>query len=62
MEDTERLDEQEHEVKSEVDDLERKGDELEERGHEVDRKIAETGEEFDRKKQSSDVPGAQPDD
>ena len=58
----ERFDEQEREVRSEVDDLEHKGDELEQQGHEVDEKIAETREEFDRKKQSSEVPGAQPDD
>ena len=55
----ERLDEREDEIRGDVDELEGKGDQLEQRGSEVDGQINETREEFERKQQSSEVPGAQ---
>lgn len=59
MEHVERLDERENELRSEVDGLDKQGDELEQRGEQVDEQINEAREDFERKRQSPDTPGAQ---
>jgi TolA-binding protein len=59
VEHVERLDEREKEIRGDTDDLDRQADELEQRGSEVDGEIDEAREEFARRQQSSDVPGAQ---
>ena len=62
MENVERQDEREQELRSEVDDLERQGDELEGEAEKVDQQIDETRDDFEQKKQSSEAPGIQDDD
>ena len=62
MEHLGRQDERERELSSEVDQLEDQGDELEQRGQDLDKEIDQAREEFERKKQSSEVPGAQDED
>jgi F0F1-type ATP synthase membrane subunit b/b' len=59
VENVERQDEREAEIKADVDELEQKGDELEERGEQLDQQIGETREEFERGRGSADVPGLQ---
>ena len=59
MEHVERQDEREAELRGETDDLERQGDELEQEGERVDQQIDDVRDEFERKKESTDVPGAQ---
>ena len=59
VEHVERLDESEDGIRGDADELERKGDELEERSNELDGEIGDVREEFERKQQSADVPGAQ---
>ncbi|HYZ29648.1 MAG TPA: hypothetical protein VE570_11360 [Thermoleophilaceae bacterium] len=59
MENVERQDERERELRADVDELEQQGDELEERGERLDEQIDDVREEFERKKRSSETPGAQ---
>jgi chaperonin cofactor prefoldin len=59
VEHVQRQDEREQEIRGDVDQLEERGDELEERAEELDDKIDATREEFQRKQQAEDVPGAQ---
>jgi molecular chaperone GrpE (heat shock protein) len=59
VEHVERQDEREQELKSEVDDLEQRADDLEDDGQRLDEKVDAVREEFERRKQSSEVPGAQ---
>ena len=63
MEHVERQDEREQELRDDADSLEEKGDELEQRGSEVDEQIGDVREEWERKQDDGEVPGAQrPDD
>jgi hypothetical protein len=62
VEHEERQEEREAEIRSDADGLEQQGDEMESRGEELGRQIGEVREEWESKKQSADVPGAQPDD
>ena len=59
MENVERQDQRERELEADVDELEDRGDELEDRGKRLDEQIDDVREEFERKKGSSEVPGAQ---
>jgi hypothetical protein len=59
VEHEERQDEREAELRRDADQLEQQGDELEQKGEQLDQQIDETREEFERKQQSSEVPGAQ---
>jgi hypothetical protein len=59
VEHVERQDEREDELRGDADELEKRGDELEQRAEELDGQIEDVREEFERKKQSSEVPGAQ---
>jgi len=59
VENVERQDEREQELRSEVDDLQRQGDELEGEAEKVDQQIDETRDDFEQKKQSSEAPGIQ---
>lgn len=61
MEHVERQDEREDELRQDADGLEQKGDELEEQSARLDEQIDEARDDFEQKKGSSDVPGAQPD-
>lgn len=60
VEHVERQNEREDEIAGDVEQLEHQGDELEEHGEDLDKQIDETREEWQRKQQSQDVPGAQP--
>jgi chromosome segregation ATPase len=59
VEHVERQDEREQELRSEVDDLEEQGDDLEEKGDRLEHQIDDARDEFESKKQSPEVPGAQ---
>jgi septal ring factor EnvC (AmiA/AmiB activator) len=61
VEHIERQDERENELRQDADELEQKGDELEEESARLDKQIDETRDEFEQKKGSAEVPGAQPD-
>jgi chromosome segregation ATPase len=52
-------DEREAELRSDVDELDEQGDALEQRGEEFERKVGEVREEWERKQDAGDVPGAQ---
>jgi septal ring factor EnvC (AmiA/AmiB activator) len=55
----ERQEEREAELKSDTDRLEQQGDELEQHGDRLEQEIGSAREDFEQKKQSADVPGAQ---
>ena len=59
MEHVERQQERESELRADADKLEQQGDQLEERGDELDQQIDDVREDFERKKDAEDVPGAQ---
>jgi hypothetical protein len=59
VEHVERQDEREDELRADADELDKKGDELEQRGEELEQKVDEEREDWNRKQQSSDAPGAQ---
>ncbi|HEX4734051.1 MAG TPA: hypothetical protein VH247_06520 [Thermoleophilaceae bacterium] len=59
MEHVERQEERERELSGELDQLDDQGNELENEGERVDQQIGEVREEFERKKDSPEVPGAQ---
>jgi hypothetical protein len=59
MENVKRQDEREDELRADADELEEQGDELEESREKLGQQVEAVREEFDRKKQASDVPGAQ---
>jgi hypothetical protein len=61
VEHVERQDEREAELRQDADKLEQQGDELEEKSGRLEEQIDEVGDEYEQKKGSSDVPGAQPD-
>jgi predicted nucleic acid-binding Zn-ribbon protein len=61
VEHVERQEDREDQLRSEVDELEQKGDELEGEGKRLDDQIDDTREDFERKKQTSEVPGLQED-
>jgi len=46
-------------LRADADKLEQHGDQLEERGEELDQQIDDVREDFERKKDAEDVPGAQ---
>jgi uncharacterized protein YlxW (UPF0749 family) len=59
VEHVERQDEREAELREDADRLEEKGDELEQQGGKLDDEIDDVRQEFERKKGSTDAPGAQ---
>jgi len=59
VENVERQDEREAELRADVDQLEQRGDEMDERAERLGGQIEETREEFERKKESSEAPGLQ---
>jgi hypothetical protein len=59
VEHVERQDEREREVRAVADQLEERGDEMGERSDELEHQVENVREEFRRKQQSEDVPGAQ---
>jgi hypothetical protein len=59
VEHVERQEEREQELRADADRLEQQGDQMEEERDRVDKQIGDVREEFERKKQSEDVPGAQ---
>lgn len=63
VEHVERQEEREAELRADADELERKGDELEERGEEFEQRVGDVREDWEQKKGTGEVPGAQaPDD
>jgi hypothetical protein len=59
VEHLERQEEREKELRGDADQLEQQGDEMEQRSGEFEEQIGDVREEYERKQQSSDVPGAQ---
>jgi TolA-binding protein len=59
VEHVERQEEREQELRAVADQLDERGDQMEERGDELGRKVENVREEFRRKQQAEDVPGAQ---
>jgi hypothetical protein len=62
VEHVERQEERENQLRSDMDELDQTGDQLEQERERVDEQIGETREEWERKQNSEDVPGAQPED
>ena len=63
MENVERQEEREQELKSDADELEQTGDDLEKRGEEFGEQVGELREEWEQRQGSLETPGAQnPDD
>jgi hypothetical protein len=58
VEHVERQEEREQELRDDADRLEQQGDEMQQRGEELEGQIGDVREEFERKQQSEDVPGA----
>jgi hypothetical protein len=59
VEHVERQDEREAALRADADKLEKQGDELEQKGDQLEGQIDEVRDDFERKKQSPEVPGAQ---
>lgn len=59
VEHEERLEERVQEIRSDADRAENQGDQMEQRRDELDQQVGNVREEFKRKQQSEDVPGAQ---
>jgi len=59
VEHVERQDEREAELRADADQLEQQGDEMDEQGERLSGQIDETREDFERKKESPEVPGLQ---
>jgi len=59
VEHVERQDERERELRDDADALEQQGDQLEQSGGELEQQINETREDWERARDSSEVPGAQ---
>ena len=59
VENVDRQEQRERELEADIDELEERGDQLEERGKRLEEQVDAVREEFQRKKDSSEVPGAQ---
>jgi chromosome segregation ATPase len=59
VEHVERQEQREAELRAEADDLEDRGNDLEKDRDRLEKRIGEVREEFERKKESPEVPGAQ---
>jgi hypothetical protein len=59
VEHVERQEEREQELRADADRLEEQGDDMEQRSEDLERQVENVREEFKRKQQSEDVPGAQ---
>lgn len=59
MEHHERQHEREAELRSDADELDEQGEALEQRGEELEQKVGEAREDWERKQDAGDVPGAQ---
>jgi F0F1-type ATP synthase membrane subunit b/b' len=62
VENEERPDEREQEIKHDLDELEQQGDQMDERADELEKEVGDAREDFERKQHSPEAPGAQPDD
>jgi hypothetical protein len=62
VEHVQRQDEREDELRQDADEIEQRGDELEEKSEQLGAQIDDVRDEYEQKKGSSDVPGAQPGD
>jgi len=59
VEHQERPDDPAQEIKADLDELDEQGEQMDEGTDELQRKTDDVSEEFERKRDSSDVPGAQ---
>jgi len=59
VEHEERLEERVREIRGDADRAENQGDEMEQRGDDLEKQVDNVREEFQRKQQSEEVPGAQ---
>ena len=59
MEHVDRQEDREREIEAVTDQLEDRGDQMEQRSDDLGRKVENVREEFKRKQQADDVPGAQ---
>jgi chromosome segregation ATPase len=62
VEHVERQNKREQEIKGDLDELEQQGDRMDERANELEKEVDDAREDLERKQQSPEAPGLQPDD